>query len=235
MPLTRFALPALALLTTPAAAQTVLQPGSDALVEAPVQNTEYIVQMVTPQLQDMGTITTTEALLDGHLVMTSKVLIPMAGANQTDSTVVAWPSLAPVYGTQTEPNAFKELTFTDGRATGTHIAGSETRDIDVELTEADFGPGITRRVTQSLPFEEGYVATYTQIEGDGDRSDTQITVMNTEPLIHNGAERAVWVIREVEVESNRPRFTYRVDAETREMLQMEFSPQPGVLIQITAQ
>lgn len=231
----RFILPALALLTTPVAAQTVLQPGSDALVEAPVQGTEYIVQMVTPQMQDIGTITTTEALVDGHLVMTSKVMIPMAGANQTDSTVVAWPSLAPVYGTQTEPNEFKELTFADGRATGTDVEGNETREVDVELTEADFGPGITRRITQSLPFEEGYVATYTQIEGDGDRSDTQLTVMNSEALTHNGAERTVWVIQEVEVESNRPRFTYRVDAETREMLQMEFSPQPGVVIHITAQ
>lgn len=232
MTFTRFAIPVLALFTTPVAAQTVLQPGSDVLAEAPVQGTEYVVQMVTPQQQDIGTITTTETLVDGHLVMTSHVLIPMAGANQTDSTVVAWPSLAPIYGTKTEPDETLEVTFADGRATGTATEGRETREIDLEVTAADFGPGIGRRLIQSLPFEDGYVATYSRIGGDGERLETELTVTGSETISHNDAERTVWVVREAEV--GRPGFTYRVDAETREMLQIEFTPQPGVLIQMTA-
>jgi len=229
----RFILPVLGLLATPVAAQTALYPGSDALSEAPIQGTEYVVQMVTPSQQDIGTITTTEALVDGQLVMTSRVMIPMAGANQSDSTVVAWPSLAPIYGSQTESNKSEELTFADGRATGTNINGSDSRAIDVEMTEADFGPGMARRITQSLPFEEGYIATYSQIKGDGDHSETRLTVTRAETLTHNGDEREVWVVQELE--DGQARFTYRVDAETRSILQIEFSPQAGVLIQITAQ
>ena len=229
----RFILPVLALLSTPVAAQTVLQPGSDLLAEAPVQGTEFVVQMVTPSQQNIGTITTREALVDGQLVMTSRVLIPMAGANQSDSTVVAWPSLSPVHGSQSEPNESTELTFSEGRAVGSEVDNGQSRDIDVELTEADFGPGITRRIVQSLPFEEGYVATFSQIQGDGDRSETELNVTGSETLTRDGADRTVWVIQEVE--SGQARFTYRVDAETRELLQMEFSPQAGVLIQITAE
>ncbi|GAB5536016.1 MAG: hypothetical protein Rubg2KO_22650 [Rubricoccaceae bacterium] len=229
----RLLLPALALLATPVAAQSTLQPGSDLLAEAPTQSAEYVVQMVTPSQQDIGTITTTESLVDDQLVMTSRVMIPMAGANQTDSTVVAWPSLTPLYGTQVEPDGKEELTFSNGRATGTEVEGDETREIDIEVTDADFGPGITRRLARSLPFEEGYVATFSTIQGDGDRSQTELTVTGSEILAYNGADRTVWIVKEVE--SGQQRFTYRVDAETREMLQMEFSPQAGVLIQITAQ
>jgi len=229
----RFLLPALALLAMPVAAQTALQPGSDALAEAPVHSVEYAVQMVTPAgVQDIGSLTTTEALVDGQLVMTSHMVVPMGGVNETDSTVVAWPSLAPVYGAKTGSDETIELAFVGGRATGTVEKGAETTDIDAEVTASDFGPGISRRLAQSLLFETGYVATFSQIEGSGDRAETQLTVTGSGTLTHKGATRTVWAVQEVV--SGQPRFTYRVDAETREMLQMEITPQPGVLIHLVA-
>ncbi|GAB5536015.1 MAG: hypothetical protein Rubg2KO_22640 [Rubricoccaceae bacterium] len=218
----------------PVAAQTALHPSSEALVEAPVQSVEYAVQMVTPAgPQDIGNLTRTQAIVDGHLVMTSHMVVPMGGVNEKDSTVVAWPSLAPMYGSMSSASESKELLFSDGRATGTAVNGGETTDIDVEVAPTDFGPGIAYRIAQSIPFEEGYVATFSQIEGDGSSAEMQLTVTGSETLAHKGQERAVWVVQEVV--SGQSRFTYRVDAETREMLQMEIAPQPGVLIHVTAQ
>lgn len=233
--LVRFSLAALSLLTAPVAAQTVLQPGSDALAEAPAETAEYTVRLIQIGIQgsrDIGSIAARETIEGDRLVTTSRLVIPMAMTDQTDSTVVAWPSLSPIYRFRSEPGESKELTFADGRAVGTDVEGDETREVDVAVTAADFGPGIARRVARSLPFEAGYVATFSQIKDDGDRTETTLEVVGSETLAHGGEDRDVWAVRVTE--PGAPTFTYRVDAQTRDLLQIEFSPQPGISVQMTA-
>lgn len=230
--LLRAAAAALSLLTAPVAAQTTLQPGMDSLAAAPPQNVEYAVRLVHPVVQDIGTIVVTETVDGDRLHFTSHALIPMAGADQSDSTVVAWPSLAPVYRIRTEPDASSELTFSGDRAVGTDVEDGEVRELDIALSEADFGPGIGQRIARSLPFEEGLTAHYDQISDDGGRKTIELKVTEQQTFPFKGTDRTVWVVRETE--PGQPTLTLRVDAETRELLQLEFAPQRGARVLMTA-
>jgi len=212
------------------ATQNALTPGSDALVPVEPQNVTMSVLLVEPQQQDLGTITISETIANGQLILTSDIQIPAAGQVQQDTTIMAYPSLMPISRVEVRPNEVERSTFTDGQKTTTLTQGDETTTVEAALEDA-FGPGITNHLMRMLPFAEGYVTSFRQIDGEGDISTSQLRVTgqatHTSP---SGTERTVWTV--LETEEGNPDYTYSVDVETRELLKISFSPQPGVTLEI---
>ncbi|MEO0560457.1 MAG: hypothetical protein AAF170_20015 [Bacteroidota bacterium] len=212
------------------AVANAITPGSDALVAVEPQTVTMTVRLIQPQEQDLGTVTATETLADGQLTIMTDVQIPAAGQNQQDTTVVAYPSMMPISRVQVTPNRVSRATFADGMMTGTVTEGEEVTNVEASL-EGGFGPGITNHLVRMLPFAEGYVTSFQQIDSTGDVSLSQLSVTGQESYTTpSGSEHTVWVI--VEVEEGRPDYTYYVDTETRELLRTAFAPQPGVLLDI---
>ncbi len=211
-----------------AAAANAITPGSGALVAISPQTVTMDVLLVEPQQQNLGTIAITETIEDGRLTFTTDVQIPAAGQTQQDTTVVMYPSLIPVSRVEVKPGEVERATFGNGRMTGTVTEGEETRTVEADLGGA-FGPGATNLIIRSLPFAEGYVSSFSQIDGDGDVSTSQLRVTGQDTYTTpSGTERTVWTV--IEIEEGAPDYTYLVDAETRELLKIEFSPQPGVTV-----
>lgn len=215
------------------AARNQLTPGTDVLTTVAPQTVTYTVLLTQPAQQELGSIAVTETLDGDRLTIVSNAQIPAAGQNTQDSTVVAYPSLAPISREQVTPAATKRLRFADGRVTGTAMEGGETTEFDAAVDGA-FGPGITRTIIRSLPFAEGYATSFAQIDNDGERSVSFLTVTGQEAYTRpDGTETTVWVVEETGEDG--PDSTYYVDAETRELLKMALAPQPGVAIEMVAQ
>lgn len=215
-----------------AAAANAITPGSEALVAVQPQNVTMNVLLIEPQEQDLGTITITETLSDGRLTLTSDVQIPAAGQNQQDTTIVAHPSLMPLSRVEVKPGEVERASFENGQMMGTVTAGEDVTTVEAALDGA-FGPGITNHLVRTLPFAEDYLTSFRQIDGDGDISMSVLRVTGQSTYTTpSGSERTVWTI--VETEEGNPDYTYLVDAETRELLRIEFAPQPGVKLAIVA-
>lgn len=216
-----------------AAGQNRLTPGSPALIAVPAETIAYKVLVVQPVQQEFGDITTTQSIADGRLTIISNVQIPQAGQNQQDTTVVAYPSLAPISRVEVTPSEIERSVYADGRMTTTTTAGDEVTTTEADLNDA-FGPGVTRVLIRSLPLAEGYTASFDQMDADGEVSTSRVTVTGQEAYtLPDGTETMVWVV--VEVEEGTPDYTYYVDATSRALHKMSFSPQPGVVVDIVAQ
>ena len=211
-----------------AAAANALMPGSDGLVAVAPQTVTMQVLLVEPQQQELGSISVIETIEDGQLTIINDIQIPAAGQVQQDTTVMAYPSLTPMSRVEVKPTEVERSTFADGQMTTMTTQGNETTTLEAAL-EGAFGPGITNHLVRMLPFAEGYVASFRKINGEGDISTSTLRVTGqgtyTSP---SGVERAVWTV--LETEEGNPDFTYSVDVETRELLQVRFSPQPGVTV-----
>jgi hypothetical protein len=225
---------ALALLVaaSPVFAQTVLVPGSPDLVPAEIQaEAEYEIRMLAPQEQSIGTVRAVERIEDGRLVMVSHIQIPMAGQNQADSTVVAWPSLAPYHRTSDDGTEQTVLNFSDGTASGQRVLGNLEEDLSMTYTTAQFSQGTGRRIVRSLPFAEGYQATFETIKKDGETGSTSYTVTGQETFVHtDGTEHTLWLVDGVDSDGDTT--VYGVDADTRSLMVMRFSPAPGYQIEM---
>ncbi|GAB5537344.1 MAG: hypothetical protein Rubg2KO_35930 [Rubricoccaceae bacterium] len=215
-----------------AAAANAIRPGDASLVVVAPQNVTMSVRLVQPQEQDLGTITIGETIADGQLILTSDIQIPAAGQVQQDTTLMAYPSLMPISRVEVRPNEVERSTFTDGQKTTVTTQGEETTTVEAALEDA-FGPGVTNHLIRMLPFADGYATSFRQINGEGEISMSALRVTGqTSYTTPSGTERMVWTI--VETEEGNPDYTYTVDAETRELLRIEFSPQPGVTVAFVA-
>ena len=216
-----------------AAAQNRIQPGSDVLVPVSPQTVTYTVRLTQPAEQRLGTIAVTETLADGRLVMVSDVEIPAAGQNQQDSTVVAYPSLEGISRVTVTPSKTERLAFADGRMTGSITEGESTSSVDAAVDGA-FIPGLTRLIVRSLPLAEGYSASYTTVDADGEVSTSFVSVTGQETYTRaDGTEGTGWIV--VESEEGTPDYAYHVDAETRELYKIAFAPQPGLAIEMVVE
>ncbi|MEM0964063.1 MAG: hypothetical protein AAGK21_16160, partial [Bacteroidota bacterium] len=208
-------------------------PGHPDLVAVAPQAIRLAVRVVQPVQQELGFVEMAEVLDGDQLIMTSNVKIQAAGQDQQDTTTVAYPSLAPISRVEIQPTQEERLDVVDGRLVGVAFEDGEEVAVDVEVGDA-FGPGITRRLARSLPFVEGYVASFDQLTGSGEISTSIFRVTGQESFTTaDGSETMVWVI--VEEEEDTPDYFYYVDADTRELLQMAFTPQPGVRVEMTAE
>ena len=213
-----------------AAAQNQIMPGDASLVEISPQMVTYAVKVVEPVQQDLGTVTVTETIADGRLTIANDINIPQAGQVQQDTTVFEYPSLVPISRVEVKPNETVRATFTNGQMTAVTTSGDETTTVEADLEDA-FGPNITRFLVRALPFAEDYLASFRQINSDGEISTSQLRVTGQEThTMSDGTERTVWVV--LETEEGNPDYTYYIDTETRELLKNAFAPQPGVRIEI---
>lgn len=215
----------MALAFAPAAtAQTALVPGHPDLVAAPPQSYDFVVTMEGTPPRVIGAQSQTETLDGDRLVMVSRMDVPMANEQHTDTLVVAWPSLAPlshaVHGTEET----LRLTYAGGRVAGRQTLGNLDAPLDAALPEGVFGPGSGARLARSLPFAVGYTATFRTISERGETTTGRLRV--AERLAQPDGD--VWTV-EVTAPGAYP-FLYTIDAATREILGATVRPNPSMVV-----
>ena len=207
------------------AAATSLRPGSDALATDALRSSEsdLVVRVVQPVQQDAGTVTRNVVVDEaaGTVTMTTETVIAMAGQHQQATYVAAYPTLAPLSLREDDGEDVKELAFAEGRVTGT----DEGRAIDVAIDAPVFVNAWQPVLVTLLPFAEGYSAVLHGYSTADGVVETLLTVTGQEDV----SGRTAWVVT-AQREGN-PTLTFRVDAETRELLTYGLSPQPGVQIE----
>lgn len=219
----RLSLLALAVAAAPAVAQDApaVSPGDLDVSHVEPGQHRFTIQVVAPMQMAAGSVTRTFSRDGDEIVATTKVNT-MQGA-QSDSSRAAWPTLAPAYYSSVNPLGSEALTYADGRVTGTAEGGGE---VDAELDAALFGSGWGDVIASALPLAEGYTATYATFDGDapGTPKTTTVTVQGSDTKLG----REVWTVY---FDRDQPT-TYFVDKETREIVQFDFSPQPGVMVEV---
>ena len=225
-------LAALLLGVTPAFAQAdTLQivPGDGALVTdwiAPGTRT-YTLRLVQPMQQNVGTTTETISVEGDEVVRVSVLSIPMQGMEQRDSLRAEAATLAPRYNRSTGGAADVSLEFMDEGVAGTATPRGQSTETIMEMTDAPvFDGSWVGEIAQSLPFAEGLVATVPVFTAQGGLTEAVLTVTGQETV----GERTGWT---VEIDLGPQTLTQVVDVETREVLVLRLSPQPGVVIEVT--
>lgn len=221
----------LSALALPATAQTALTPGSPELVAAPPQSYEYDIRFPGEVPRVLGTRTMSETRDGDRLVVVTATLIPMGNQDQRDTTVVAWPSLAPISHASHSGEEVEMMAVADGQIRGRFLLGNLDEPTEAALPAGAFGPGTKERIVRSLPFAQGYTATVRIADLRGEVKTDTITVTGQGTVTRSdGTERTVWLVDMIE--TGDPTTTYAVDAETREILRMSFSPRPGMTIEM---
>ena len=219
----RLALLALLLVPVAATAQTVLTPGSPELAAPPPQAFAFEVRM---QGQPIGQMAQAERLEGDRLVMMSSVSVPMASVQATDTTTVAWPGLAPVARAAYGDEEAAHVTYADGRVAGRSVLGNLDEALDAPLPDGVFAEGSGPRLARSLPFADGYAATYQIVDRRGDVSTGHLAVSG--PADRDGA--AVWQV-ELREPGGYPT-TYDIDGTTREILSMTVRPNAQTVVTV---
>ena len=230
-------LAALALLAVagPALAQTVVRPGDPALDTSVIQAGEerFVVRLVAPMQQDIGTIVETTTVADGHVTRVTRVDVPMGGQAQTDSVVAVWPGLAPVSSASTQRGRragdSDAVTFMDGHAMTRVTAGGTTADSMITFDAPVFGGGWTSEVVRALPLAAGYAATFPTLDADHGLTTKTVTVTGTESVTTPAGPVEAWT---VEVANEAQTATYVIAQDTKALLAMRFSPQPGARVEV---
>ncbi|MGB3541326.1 hypothetical protein [Rubrivirga sp.] len=220
-PTTEEALAALEAARTPG---VDLRPGADGLmVDALEDYTEtYTVKVVAPMQQDIGTATRTLTVdrEAGTATLETTLEIAMAGQNQTETTVVAYPSLRPISSTSDNNGETVELTYSETDVTG--MRGEEA--IDQSFDEPVFDSSWLQEVVRLLPFEEGYRASFKSVTTREGETAFGLEVVGQDEI--DGM--TVWHVRAQPTEG--PPVSFFVTPE-RELARMEMQPQVGVTIQ----
>ncbi|HEX8384887.1 MAG TPA: hypothetical protein VF576_01830 [Rubricoccaceae bacterium] len=230
-------LAALALLVAagPALAQTAVLPGDPALDTSVIQAGEerFVVRLVAPMQQDIGTIVETTTLADDRVTRVTRIDIPMGGEAQTDSVVAVWPGLAPVSSASTQRGRragdSDAVTFMDGHAMTTVTTGGATSDSTITFSEPVFGGGWASEVVRALPLAAGYAATFPTLDAGRGLTTTTATVTGTESVTTPAGPVEAWT---VDVANGAQTATYVIAQGTKALLAMRFSPQPGVRIEV---
>ena len=251
--MTRFALLALAALlplsaqaqkatpkggAPPAAASALpdtLRPGDLDVVAPTAGEVTYTVRLLAPMQQDIGTLTETVTVDGDAITRTSNVNVPMAGQDETTVSTLDGATLATRAVTMDGSTAVGELTITDDRATGTRgviSAPGETlspEPVDEALSGPHFGGGWIDALVRSVPLTEGHthhVVVYSARDGAG---LVRMTVLGERTEKPAGGAATTFVA--VETDDGEQTMTHFVDAETRMIQMVRFSPQPGVEVE----
>ena len=234
----RLALLLAAVLALPAAAQApdtlAIAPGDGALVTdwLASESRTYALRVTAPVQQEVGTATETVTVADGVVTRVLRMSVPMQGVSQTDSLVADAATLAPRLHRSTGGMTEASLEFMAEGVVGVLTPRQGEAQTVTLMTDAPvFDTAWAGEIAQSLPFADGLVARVEAFTAQGADApvDVVYTVTGRAPVAVDGAERTAWT---VETTMGPVTMTYFVDAETRAMLKTEFSPQPGVTVQI---
>lgn len=211
------------------AATPRVRPGDAALVTDRIRTGETVstLNLVAPMSQpDVGT-QTQRVMVDeaaGTMTVVTVVEVPMQNMVQTDSVVVAYPSLRPVSQDLSGGGVTVDLDYGDAAVTGSVETPGGAEDVDEALEGPVFSASTLAAVLQALPLEDGYRAVLETFAAGGGL--TPITVEATE---EGGA------LTVVATPEGAPASTYTLDAETREVRSVQTSPQQGVTLEIVPQ
>ena len=143
---------------------------------------------------------------------------------QTDSVVVAYPSLRPVSQDLSGGGAMIDLDYTDAAITGSSETPAGAEDVDEALDAPVFSASTLVAVLQALPLEDGYRAVVETYAAGGGLMPIAVEV--------SGSDGAYTVVATPE---GAPASTYTIDAETREIRGVQISPQQGVVLEVVPQ
>ncbi len=205
-------------------AQTALTPGHPDLVAAPPQSVDYEIRLAGDVPRVVGHFERTETVADGRLTIASHLTMPAQQRDQRDTTVVTWPGLAPVMRSYTDGEESNRVVFAGGRMVGRSVLGNLDEPIDAALPAGAFGEGLSWRLARSVPFRAGYTATFQAADKAGALTPVTLTV---------GEQQGdAWPVTVTMAGS--PATTHLVDAATRQVRTVTYSPRAGTTVEYGA-
>ena len=214
------------------AATPRVRPGDGSLDAGRVTTGQTVstLNLLEPMAQDgigtqTQTVTRDEAA--GTLTIVTLVEVPMQNLTQTDSVVVAYPSLRPVSQALGAGPVAIDLAYGDDAVTGSAALPGGTEDVDVALDDGPvFAASALGAVLQALPLEDGYRAVLETFAPGGGLTPVTVEVS----AVEGGAAYSV-----VATPEGAPASTYTIDAQTRAIRSVQTSPQQGVTIDVVPQ
>ena len=220
-------------LAAEAAAQAAvprLRPGDAALDASRVRTGETVLtlNLLQPMSQPgVGTQTQRVTVDEGAGTMTvvTVVEVPMQNLVQTDSVVVAYPSLRPTAQAVRGGGAEVDLAYGDA-VTGRAALPTGAEDVDEPLADGPvFSASTLSAVLQALPLADGYRAVIeAYAPGQG------LTPISVEVSDAEAADGPAFTV--VTTPEGLPSTTYTIDAETRRTLRAESALPGGVVIEV---
>ena len=215
-----------ALVLAPAAlAQTALTPGHPDLAAPAAQSYDYEIRLAGATPRVIGHVSQEETLTGDRLTVVTHVVVRPQNMDRRDTTVVAWPSLAPISRSVHNGEEHVRAAVAGGRLRGRSVLGNLDEPIDAAVPEGAFSEGVGIRIARSVPLRAGYTATFTRMDERGDAETATVTV--TGP----GPEAGTWLV-EVVTPGGDPAQTHTVDGATRRLLRSAFTPQPNVTVEV---
>ena len=218
-------------------APVVLSPGHPDLDVAAVtpQTRVAVVQMTAPQTQTMGTVRDDVRLDDGRLAVVTSTAVSMAGPSARDSTLMAWPSLAPLAHTlETDGRAGAVAYRPDGVA-GTWGLPQAPAALAFDLERPVFASAALPYVVRALPLDRpGYQAVVPLFSVKDRFQEATLTVVGPETItLDDGRAVEAVAVDQAGGGGLTRGFAQRhyVDPATREWLRTTLAPQ-GMAVQI---
>ncbi|WP_412068840.1 hypothetical protein [Rubrivirga sp. IMCC43871] len=194
--------------------------------------TSYTIRLVQPIQQDVGTAVETIAIDGGVVTRVTNVSVPMQGMLQTDTLVADAETLTPSTHVSEGGPSDASLEFMDEGIVGLLTPqDGEAKTVMVMTNGPVFDSAWMGEIAQSLPLEAGLVARV-QAYATQSPDETFMAVLTVGAAGTTATPDGDRASVPVTVEMGPLTMTYAVDAETRALLSTQFSPQPGVVIEI---
>lgn len=231
--MTRLLLGAL-LLPLAAQAQTVLTPGHPDLTAPALQSYEFITRRVADDApRTVGWRQYAETRQGDRVTIVDRSVRTLDSTSPADTTVVAWPSLAPLSRVAFGDQETTRYTIAGGRMTGRHTLGNLDEAVDAAVPAGAFGAGSRTLLTRSLPMRDGYVATFRVVEANGDVVTDTVRVSGPAPFARtDGSEALAWTV--VLSEAGEPDFRYTIEDGTRALLRHAYDFRAGATMETLA-
>lgn len=188
--------------------------------------------------QSVGQITQRVSQDGSYVTIVTEADVPQFRQAGTDSVRVLRASLAPQTVAYQNPNGeTAQVRFDALRAIGSYGPEGRTLPIDLELKTPAFHAGQTAvsggaaLVARALPFEAGYAGRIQTFSPTQRLREATLTVAGREDAERlDGTTVSAWVVEERPEGSDDVARRYFVDPETRDLLQVVSTPQPGTTV-----
>lgn len=205
-----------------------LRPGSDALAVDMLESysQDYVVKLVQPQQQDIGTQSRTVTVdrQAGTVTIEEATEIAIAGQKTSSTTMLAYPSMRGMSSRSESNGVVVNLTFNDdGVIRRRTPSDDESPDYERAFEEPVFDPSALFEIVRLVPLEEGWTADYKTFTAE-DLMDISIAVTGQDEV----EGQSVWLI--TATPDGAPPTEFAIDAETRELVRVKIQPQMGVVV-----
>ncbi len=210
------------LLPVAAQAQTALTPGHPDLTTPPLQSFEHVTRRVADgAARNVGWQQYAETRQGDRVVIVERRGRTLDSMSPGDTTVVAWPSLAPLSRVAFGDEETTRVAVVDGRLRGRHVLGNLDEPIDAPAPSDAFGEGSRGLLVRALPLRAGYAATFRVLTAQGELLTDTVRVVRREAFARgDGSETPAWIIELAE--AGTPTLVFTVDASTRDLLRRAY-------------